>query len=544
LLAATTGIPCLHAQDETALRHQFEGRKVTLKIDMPGTADGVNVSPRERLPFDYQAYHKQLEQYGVAIAAGSQAVITKIKVKKNLIEVQLDGGGWGTTSDLISSSANGTSEQAQRELRARGGSRFNLRYAGSIPREALSPDSVKQSLASYIDFSPPTGAAAAAGAIPAVQSDRTQTGPAPVSASWQARVGWDHQIFPSYVIATGNIQPGLLAVADNSVLGDPNGQVAAIVKSPAAGTRVTVTVASGGLMEPTTFDAVLPLAGRSYVVAPTIAWDFAALQRNHQTRPASITVSVAFNGGSASSVVERVTLRSINDCPYYAIIDDGLGHERKQALWWMFAAYVNENHPFNDQLRREALDAGVVRNFTGYQTGDPQEVVRQVYAVWHALQQRGFRYSDITTTAGQSRYVLAQQVRFVDESMKGAQANCVDGSVLFASVLRQVGIDPVLVLIPSHMFVGFYLDRAHKQVFYLETTMLGTADLRPSANPLGLGQQLGSDPSWTTFSQAWETANGEVNQHLSEFNSMNPQYQMIDLQKARAAGILPIAYVP
>jgi hypothetical protein len=128
--------------------------------------------------------------------------------------------------------------------------------------------------------------------------------------------------------------------------------------------------------------------------------------------------------------------------------------------------------------------------------------------------------------------------------MKGAQANCVDGSVLFASVLRQIGIDPVLVLIPGHMFVGFFLDRAHKQVFYLETTMLGTADLRPSANPLGLGQQLGRDPSWTTFSQAWETANAEVSQHLSEFNSANPQYQLIDLQKARAAGILPIAYVP
>ena len=31
------------AQDEAALRSYFEGRRVTVKIDMPGTSDGVDV---------------------------------------------------------------------------------------------------------------------------------------------------------------------------------------------------------------------------------------------------------------------------------------------------------------------------------------------------------------------------------------------------------------------------------------------------------------------------------------------------------------------
>jgi hypothetical protein len=31
------------AQDEAALRAFFEGKRVTLKIDMPGTSDGVDV---------------------------------------------------------------------------------------------------------------------------------------------------------------------------------------------------------------------------------------------------------------------------------------------------------------------------------------------------------------------------------------------------------------------------------------------------------------------------------------------------------------------
>ena len=31
------------AQDEAALRSAFEGKRVTLRIDMPGTSDGVDV---------------------------------------------------------------------------------------------------------------------------------------------------------------------------------------------------------------------------------------------------------------------------------------------------------------------------------------------------------------------------------------------------------------------------------------------------------------------------------------------------------------------
>src|SRR2546426_1083210 len=460
-------IPCLHAQDEVALRNNYEGTTVPLKVDMPGTADGVNVYPKERLPFDFQAYRRQIDQYGIAIPRGKQAVITRIRVKKNLIEVQFDGGGYGTFNDLMSSASNQLSDSAQRALRAKGGSRFNLRYQGAVPSDQLTPDAVKQALARYVDFSPPpaaamgannptaTGAPTPEAASPALRSPAgapatdartvpstppTQVGvtlPTSVSASWRARVGWDHQVFPSYVIATASLRREPEVASDSNTLGDPNSQIAVILTAPAAGVRVTVTVSSPGLMEPTTFDAVLPVAGRSYAVAPTIAWDFSALARNHQTRPASITVSVAFNGATSSSVVERITLRSVNDCPYYALVEDGLGRPHVEALWWMFAAYVNENHPFSDQLRKEALDAGIVRNFTGYQTGDPQEVVRQVYAIWNVLQKRGFKYSNITTTAAESRYVRAQQVRFLDESMKGAQANCVDGSVLFASVMRQ-----------------------------------------------------------------------------------------------------------
>ena len=39
-------------------------------------------------------------------------------------------------------------------------------------------------------------------------------------------------------------------------------------------------------------------------------------------------------------------------------------------------------------------------------------------------------------------------MRLIDESINNGQANCVDGSVLFASLLRKIDIEPVLVSLP------------------------------------------------------------------------------------------------
>jgi hypothetical protein len=44
------------------------------------------------------------------------------------------------------------------------------------------------------------------------------------------------------------------------------------------------------------------------------------------------------------------------------------------------------------------------------------------------------------------------------------------GSVLFASLMYKIGIMPVLVVKPGHMFVGYYLDKDRKQFEFLETT--------------------------------------------------------------------------
>src|SRR5258708_2067208 len=94
------------AQNEDALRSFFEGKHVTVKIDMPGTSDGIDVRLDTNRAIDYKRYGERLKDYGTAIRAGDSAIVTLVKVKKDLIEFQLSGGGFGTFGDDTSTSVN------------------------------------------------------------------------------------------------------------------------------------------------------------------------------------------------------------------------------------------------------------------------------------------------------------------------------------------------------------------------------------------------------------------------------------------------------
>ena len=112
-----------------------------------------------------------------------------------------------------------------------------------------------------------------------------------------------------------------------------------------------------------------------------------------------------------------------------------------------------------------------------FRSGGAEVVDRQVYALWNVLQKRKFRYSSVSNTSLSSNVVFSQRVRTFDDALESSQINCVDGSVLFASLLRAINIEPILVRTPGHMFVGYYTDSSHKDMNFLETTMIGDVDL-------------------------------------------------------------------
>ena len=103
-LAAGPAARSASAQTETALRAAFEGKTITVKIDMPATSQGVDVFPLEQMPVDFRELAQRLKDNGTALKMGTPVMITKVLVKRNShIEFQLGGGGYGTFGDWASS---------------------------------------------------------------------------------------------------------------------------------------------------------------------------------------------------------------------------------------------------------------------------------------------------------------------------------------------------------------------------------------------------------------------------------------------------------
>ena len=118
--------------------------------------------------------------------------------------------------------------------------------------------------------------------------------------------------------------------------------------------------------------------------------------------------------------------------------------------------------------------------WAGYQLGSDYADL-QVIAIVAQLMRKGMNYSNITDTSNSSTKVYSQNVRFINETLAVKNANCVDGSVLLASILEKIGIRCFLVAIPGHMYLAYSrtgkMQIPSADIQYVETTLIGSGSL-------------------------------------------------------------------
>lgn len=385
------------------------------------------------------------------------------------------------------------------------------------------------------------------------------------SDAWTCHVEPSNQFFPSMIIAMATAKagdaPGELSdlpaielikkemLVQERTLGDPDGSLYIMVKAPKADTPIKVTIECPDVMEPSTFRGMLKTEGATYGVAPKIRWKYKELSRVRQPLPVNVVFRVQLGNDEAEEDVQVCTLHTINDCPYLHLSEpDENGQMTAHNISFLFAAYVNEDHPWVDQILKQAIESRTIENFIGYQSGSVDDVLKQVFAVWNVLQQRGITYSDISRVSSREGRVPSQHVRFLDESFAMKQANCVDGSVLMASVLRKIGIDTFLMLTPNHCYIGFFTDAKREHMVGLETTMMGQAKKDEFERTKKLRSLLGDE---TTFDQAsvasFDGALGVGTKNLeADIQKMAGgefQYLQVLINEAREQGIKAIPYV-
>lgn len=211
------------AQNEAALRSALEGRSVVLRVDLPASHKGVDLRFDKPEPFNERENTQRIRDYDLALRSGDRAPITQVKVKGDMIEFHLAGGGFnwstqGTTETFIATPASNREQDLDKEIKRetdkdrkrslererddlrserqrrdddrrrdveyrnerarerdraraeRSGSRFNLRFKKVVPADALTPDGLLRYLSPWLE---PAGAASAsASAGRQVDADR------------------------------------------------------------------------------------------------------------------------------------------------------------------------------------------------------------------------------------------------------------------------------------------------------------------------------------------------------------------------------------
>ena len=195
------------AQDQAALKKAFEGREVTVLLDLPASHKGVDLHLQREPELNFADYAYRTKTFGISLRKEDRVMITLVKVNKKNIELHLGGGGygtWGDDSGTVSATYVGKSKResdlekerknttdpnrrraidrelgylrndrereqraAQREAEALtaikqrevavkrldGGSRFNIWYEDKrLEKWTPTPEELMFSLAKYLDF--------------------------------------------------------------------------------------------------------------------------------------------------------------------------------------------------------------------------------------------------------------------------------------------------------------------------------------------------------------------------------------------------------
>lgn len=192
---------------------------------------------------------------------------------------------------------------------------------------------------------------------------------------------------------------------------------------------------------------------------------------------------------------------------------------RKFSNAQLLARWVTPHDEAVLQLVSEAQRLVPGGRLRGYNQVDGMNVENQVRqqaeAVFRALKQSRISYVSSIYTFG-NYPGETQRIRLPRETLQLDNANCIDVSVVFASAMENLGMQPLVVIVPGHAFTGVRLGRDSQKVLYLDLTVL----------PKG------------TFASATKRAEGWLKKTPSD------EILTVDIGAARSLGIYPMPTFP
>ena len=207
----------------------------------------------------------------------------------------------------------------------------------------------------------------------------------------------------------------------------------------------------------------------------------------------------------------------------------------------MLAAFVMPNHPAVEGLLaraavhlRESTGDG---SLNGYQSRSPQRVRRTVEAIYRAVADARITY----VAPPASFEAQGQKIRTPEEMLQNRLGTCLDLALLLAACCEQAGLNPLIVIVRGHAFLGVWLNadsfpqpaiedaaRVRKRVQLAEMLVVETtlATQHPAQGEAPASQNAGFDEAVNLAARTLLTT-----EHF---------LAAVDLRSARQLGVRPL----
>lgn len=191
-------------------------------------------------------------------------------------------------------------------------------------------------------------------------------------------------------------------------------------------------------------------------------------------------------------------------------------------------AWVTPNERSVVELLRQAAEYAPGKQLVGYQgSGSADQraaVVReQVQSVFEALKAHaGITYINAPLSIGPASQEIRQRINLPRDSIAFRQANCIDGAVLYASLLERAALNAAIMIVPGHAFVGWETWRGNGSFEFLETTMTASHSF---------------DEAWRQGQAQYAAAQAAMERPLFDRRGFA---RLLKLNDLRSVGIVPM----
>lgn len=202
----------------------------------------------------------------------------------------------------------------------------------------------------------------------------------------------------------------------------------------------------------------------------------------------------------------------------------------------MIASFVTPNHPSINQIISKA--AVFLKELTGssafyeYQTDNVTNVVKQVAAVYGALHSENIVYRAMPASFEKD----GQRVTLPAQVLASKLANCIELSVLFASVLESIGINTGIVIQQGHAYLAVWLVNDCYAYSVCDDPSYIEKKCSEGINEMLVLETTKLTDEATSFADAINSANLKLADH-SQF------VLMVDIHRCRLDGYLPLPQI-